>query len=198
MKPPIYEFEPPQLRINLPAHLQAPLPQNSSYPPERANSNRQQDNAMRCATLDSYLVDQSIAESARAPLVMRWHRTREILGRVLAQRQSELKTSRTEPNFLDVRKHNFVNATFSKRGFVFLSEYIALIIAGRVAINCRVCVEPLRKGAVFCCRCCLAAHSKCAALAPRGCPPDHRNEPYPSTTIPATYSPRHQIRPAPT
>lgn len=37
------------------------------------------------------------------------------------------------------------------------------------ALDCRVCVKSMKRGAVHCSRCFLTAHAKCTARAPAGC-----------------------------
>jgi len=98
------------------------------------------------------------------------------LGRGQSQSQNEPETPRPGPSRLDSHRHNYVNATFSQRGFIWYPvPNTSLLNMRHLAVSCRVCAETLKKGAVICCRCCLVAHSKCAALAPPGCPPGSRN-----------------------
>lgn len=56
-----------------------------------------------------------------------------------------------EPDLFDMREHTFVKTTFSK------------------PVSCRVCINPVKKGAVLCSHCSLIAHSKCAGRAPPTC-----------------------------
>lgn len=57
----------------------------------------------------------------------------------------------TEADLFEIREHTFVKTTFGK------------------PVNCRVCMEPAKKGAVLCSHCSLIAHSKCAGHAPLTC-----------------------------
>ncbi|KAH9024585.1 kinase-like domain-containing protein [Lactarius pseudohatsudake] len=57
----------------------------------------------------------------------------------------------SSPDFLEIREHTFVKTTFGK------------------PVNCRVCMEPAKKGAVLCSHCSLIAHSKCAGRAALTC-----------------------------
>ncbi|KAH9967589.1 hypothetical protein BC827DRAFT_605166 [Russula dissimulans] len=56
-----------------------------------------------------------------------------------------------EPDPFDIREHTFVKTTFSK------------------PVGCRVCLDPVKKGAVLCSHCSLIAHAKCAGRAPPTC-----------------------------
>ncbi|KAH9022684.1 hypothetical protein EDB85DRAFT_2119745 [Lactarius pseudohatsudake] len=57
----------------------------------------------------------------------------------------------SDADFLEIREHTFVKTTFGK------------------PVNCRVCMEPAKKGAVLCSHCSLIAHSKCAGRAALTC-----------------------------
>ncbi|KAH9016024.1 hypothetical protein EDB85DRAFT_1898389 [Lactarius pseudohatsudake] len=73
----------------------------------------------------------------------------------------------SEADLFEIREHTFVKTTFGKRA--------SPTISGRestdrnVAVNCRVCMEPAKKGAVLCSHCSLIAHSKCAGRAALTC-----------------------------
>ncbi|KAH9166008.1 hypothetical protein EDB89DRAFT_2076255 [Lactarius sanguifluus] len=57
----------------------------------------------------------------------------------------------SEADLFEIREHTFVKTTFGK------------------PVNCRVCMEPAKKGAVLCSHCSLIAHSKCAGRAALTC-----------------------------
>ncbi|KAH9028035.1 hypothetical protein EDB83DRAFT_2319588 [Lactarius deliciosus] len=57
----------------------------------------------------------------------------------------------SEADLFEIREHTFVKTTFGK------------------PVNCRVCMEPAKKGAVLCSHCSLIAHSKCAGRAALNC-----------------------------
>ncbi|KAH9022674.1 hypothetical protein EDB85DRAFT_1994644, partial [Lactarius pseudohatsudake] len=57
----------------------------------------------------------------------------------------------SEADLFEIREHTFVKTTFGK------------------PVNCRVCMEPAKKGAVLCSHRSLIAHSKCAGRAALTC-----------------------------
>jgi hypothetical protein len=105
----------------------------------------------QATTIGPYLVDSSNSGPALAPKVMRWHRICQILGRAPSQSQSGSETLRPEPDRLALHLHNYINATFSKRGFIYPVLNTSLLnMASHLAVSCRVCVETLKWGAVTC------------------------------------------------
>jgi len=73
-------------------------------------------------------VDQFISEFA-SPRQITWRqRVHHFLGRLSAQLESiasgKPEIPSTEPNFLHIREHDFVDATFSGRGFVPASKHV--------------------------------------------------------------------------
>ncbi|KAH8997819.1 hypothetical protein EDB86DRAFT_2775015, partial [Lactarius hatsudake] len=56
----------------------------------------------------------------------------------------EVPQNKDKADLFEIREHTFVKTT---------------------SVNCRVCMEPAKKGAVLCSHCSLIAHSKCAGRA---------------------------------
>ncbi|KAI9434159.1 hypothetical protein H4582DRAFT_2060353 [Lactarius indigo] len=75
----------------------------------------------------------------------------------------------SDADLFEIREHTFVKTTFSKRASPVINEREPDLRANRsVAVNCRVCMEPAKKGAL-CSHCSHIAHSKCAGRAALTC-----------------------------
>ena len=122
-------------------------------------NDQKKDDAMRQATtIGPHLVDLSNSGSAPAPKMMRWHRICQVLGRAPSQSQSGSETLRPEPDRLALHLHNYINATFSKRGFIWypVLNTSLLNMASHLAVSCRVWVGTMKRGAVICFVCFLS------------------------------------------
>jgi len=119
--------------------------------PHGVNSEESNNDTLQHSTMDPDLIDTSTSKSVR-PLWMWWHRIRQVFSLPARRRPRISGTLHPEPGPHSVgRGHSFVGVTFTK------------------PVICRVCMESMRKAALFCSICCLVAHSKCIARAPAGC-----------------------------
>ena len=76
----------------------------------------------------------------------------------------------SDADLFEICEHTLIKTTFSKRAFPSISGCELYLRADlNVAVNCRVCMEPAKKGAVLCSHCSLIAHSKCAGRAALTC-----------------------------
>ncbi|KAH9166011.1 kinase-like domain-containing protein [Lactarius sanguifluus] len=68
----------------------------------------------------------------------------------------------SDADLFEIREHTFVKTTFGRRASPTISgREFDLSTDRNVAVNCRVCMEPAKKGTVLCSHCSLIAHSKC-------------------------------------
>ncbi|KAH8997822.1 hypothetical protein EDB86DRAFT_2828677 [Lactarius hatsudake] len=72
----------------------------------------------------------------------------------------EVPQNKDKADLFEIREHTFVKTT---------GREIDQSTDRNVAVNCRVCMEPAKKGAVLCSHCSLIAHSKCAGRAALTC-----------------------------
>ncbi|KAI0306148.1 hypothetical protein B0F90DRAFT_1814941 [Multifurca ochricompacta] len=124
-------------------------PQDSIPFLRRVSADLQKNDVTRQLIANLDLVDAAVPEFARAD---------DMVLSSSPGRRSFVSASpilpelpQAEPDLFAMREHTFVKTTFSK------------------PVSCRVCVEPVKKGAVLCSHCSLIAHSKCAARAPPTC-----------------------------
>ncbi|KAH9984899.1 hypothetical protein BJV77DRAFT_965843 [Russula vinacea] len=116
-------------------------PQDSIPFLRRVSADLQKNDAARHMIANLDLVDASpVSEFARGAG-----------ARMTASPKDIPEVPQAEPDLFEMREHTFVKTTFSKH------------------VSCRVCMDPVKKGAVLCSHCSLIAHSKCAGRAPPTC-----------------------------
>ena len=106
---------------------------------------------------------------------------------------ARLELPLAQPNVINMCEHTIVKSTFKQRTLNPLPSSISLhpFTVRHLVVNCQVCMEPMKKGAILCLQCNLIAHSKCARQLQRSLPlegPAHGTQqrdrpPHPSTAI---------------